>query len=572
MNGQRMNQAIKKDSSGSRKQKSNDQKVSSQIQPGVLAQAVQDPCSAAPGVILQMQRLYGNRAVRQMFNANQKKNSHEPFRIDADRQTAEALNPPVIPAVTQQPEAPAAIQRLIGFEVELRVPSFGSEEQGSATFWEAKTKKRQKASEKIRKFVLGGLGYDTEIGGSLKAEPFYRVTSDHNDNVGRDEVIGKLEKNGYIEEVDSKDTSSNLEYVTPAFDELAVGSDKKFEDQAGKLKAHMDDAVNKAQSRRMEQLGAPAGAGYYTGIPAEDFKRWLHHDHYEELEPLVEDFVTEKAKDQVYLQATVGIIPAAMRDLHQQALAQAEKGDLNATAVEMDVLRGVEETVTALFDLETFKTHKTIAEMGPNSLETLRGLTHLLFMYIVGDTITQTSAGTTSTVKNAVPFLIKMSTRNILAKTGTWYFRDHPLPEDLIGIIAGYLQNSKYATVEYWTGKGKGTYQREGGKKQAPRPYDKLITKGTYADFVTRALGGEPIIDVSVIIGKKTLKKPDALPEKVEYESYNQAGIPVEYRWIEAHPTTAGMWGEMKKVIDQARDLNTRHLKKGDKEEIFDEF
>lgn len=338
----------------------------------------------------------------------------------------------------------------------------------------------------------------------------------------------------------------------------------------------MDDTVTKAQSREMEQLMAPAEAGYYTGVPEDDFEVWLSEKHYQELQPLIKDFVTKKAKDEVYLQATVGIIPSAMRDLHQQALKKAEGGDLNATAVEMDVLRKVEETVTALFDLEAFKTHKTIAEMRPNSLEALRGIIHILFMYIVGDTITQTSAGTTSTVKNAVPFLIKMSTRGILAKTGTWYFRDHPLPKDLIGFIAGYLQKSKYATVGYWTGVGKDTYQGEGGKKQDPRPYDKLITKGTYADFVTRALGGEPLNEVSVIIGKKTLENPDTLPVvddvNVRYESYNQAGIPVEFRWIEAHPTTGGMKGEMNKIIKEVRELNTKHLEEKDKKKVSDKF
>jgi hypothetical protein len=190
-------------------------------------------------------------------------------------------------------------------------------------------------------------------------------------------------------------------------------------------------------------------------------------------------------------------------------------------------------------------------------VEALLGILHLLFIYIVSDTIHQTSLGTKSSVKNAVSLLVKISTKNIAERTGTSYLQKNKLPPDLILYIAKFFKNSKYTTKAYWI-------LAESKKDNAIttrllKPEDQFI-EGDYADFVIKALGGKESSRVAVTIGKKELEKPDVLPDDVQSESYGQAGIPVEHRRIAAQPTINGLYEQMKKIIDQTRTLNLQHV------------
>lgn len=447
------------------------------------------------------------------------------------------------------------IQRLVGFEAELQVPSFDTVHD-KTTF--LRTDATHPVTDDIKRFVDGGIAYDTTLGGSLKNDPFYKVTTDKSSKTNRGRILAALKAKGYISEDALPNVASNLEYVTPPFDELAPGSDEQFKRQADTLKSHMRPTLTNAQGGRMLPFDAPATKGY-TGIPQADLARWLDPDDYKELQPQWQAL----AEDRISLQATVGIIPSALRDLHRQVFSSSESENEDADAFRKSVLNAVDETINRLKDTEEYKKYVK-DDFGEVSEEALLGLLHLLFVYIVSDVIYQTSAGVRTTVKNAVPLLIKMSTNQIIKEVGTSNLRKFELPSDFITYIANFLKNNEYATKNYWLTQLKGgepiISRNTGGKR--------LIT-GDYADFVRRALGGEPNDTVSVIIGKEQLEKPDELPADVKSESYGQAGIPVEHRLIATRPTIDGLYAQMQKIIDQTRTLNLRHVPSKTQEEIL---
>lgn len=450
-----------------------------------------------------------------------------------------------------------AIQRKVGFEAELQVPSFSQSEQGKALFQESQDLPDLST---IRRFVLGGPPYDTLLGGSVKNDPFYEITTDRSKRVDRRPIIDKLIEIGSIKDLELLgDSRSNLEYRTPAYDELSEGSDGKFIEQAGKLQKHMLNTVEKAKSGQMHQLSSPAEQGY-TGVPVKELQVWLG-EKYPTVDPLIKHFLNTQVQDGIYLQATVGIIPTALRDLHRRALEKVEKGDLNVSKVETTVLRVVDQTVTELSNEEKFRTPPFIRNLPPQDLEALLGILHLLFMYIVADTITRTSAGTTAAIKNAVPFLVRMSLVQMQSKAAPLFLSNNKVPPDLVQFIAQRFKESKYAHIEYWT------HQYTDQKITSRVPEEEFIT-GDYADFVTVVLGGKPLKEVKVINPGKVLPGVDMLPSDVQFSSFNQSGIPVEHRKIR-RTTITNMPMEMEKIIQEIRDLNTRHLASDQKKKVL---
>ncbi len=451
----------------------------------------------------------------------------------------------------------SVVQRLVGFEAEFRVPTFGLP-QGEAGF----LKRKDKVTDKIKRFVFGGLPYSWEIGKSKE----FGLTADHNGNVGRIKIIKALQSREYLSNTAKpKDTTSNLEYVTPPVDELEKGSDKRFDDQARTLKNHMAETLASAKRRVMEELPRPAGPGYYSGIPQQDLMAWLEPGDYNIVRPLIKNYVANQVKDEILLQATVGIIPSAMPALHRQAKKKAGRDELNTPKVRKMMFEAPEKTVSQLSNRKEFKDHPYIKKMKGIDRDAFKGILQILFMYIVGDTLHRTSLGIRRgfNVKSAVPFLIKMEPYNII-DAGTRYLRDKPVPKDLKDIIAGYFKASDYAKPEHWV--------KVSGKGQETRtPKEKLI-EGSYAEFIKVALGGPFGQHPLVVRGKKTLPKPDELPPPVKRSTAGQAAIPVEYRWIKVRPTKESLAGEMKKIIKEVRMLNTRHMPDKQRDQLLSDM
>jgi hypothetical protein len=458
------------------------------------------------------------------------------------------------------------LQRMIGFETELMVPSFGPH-HGKLDY-----KNIGDVTDEVASFLDGGVEYGTDIGG--KGQPI-RIDSDHSDKISRKPIVDKLKTMGYVKG-NPKEPKTKLEYVTHAVDELAPGSNQKFVDLATDLKSKLAATVKDAKSGAMHQLAAPADAGFLTGVPVADLKAWLGNKDYAQIRPLVQDFLNNKTSDSVYLQATVGIIPTGIRKFLRQSALPGGAVTLDPpSAARRQVLDIV---ATAIADLEkhsAFKKHKWVKSLGPASYEALMGILSLAYMYLLGDTLHKTSGGTNSTVKNAVPFLIKHGPFDLIDLAGTKVLEDNPPPAKLARKIGEIFKKSKYLKPAYWMESGKRSATREGRIKRPleARTKKESLIKGDYVDVVESfLLGSSKGGGVSAVVGKE-LPGMDKLSRDsggvdIARESYWQTAIPLEYRWISKQYKIAELDTAMYEIVNDVRLANMVDLDQADEDAV----
>ena len=465
--------------------------------------------------------------------------------------------------------APAArplLQRMVGFETELMVPSIGPS-HNKLTY----LKKPGAVTTAIKRFLDGGVPYGTDIGG--KGQPI-RIDSDHSDKISRKPIVDKLKAMGYVKGTPTE-PKTKLEYVTHAIDELAPGSDQKFAELAEDLESKLTQTVADAKSGAMYSLDPPAKPQYSTGIPVDRLKWWLGKEDYAELEPLVKDFLDNKTSDSVYLQATVGIIPSGLRRFLKRTADPGGNVVLDPPSAARRQVLDIVETVIDELEMDAeFATHDWVKGLAEPNYEAFMGILSLVYTYLLGDTLHRTTGGTASTAKNAVPFLIKHGPWDLIELAGTADLRKDPPPSELARKIGEKFKASKYLKPTYWIGAGKDSAKGEGRIKrrlEARAPKENLLT-GDYVDIVETFLIGAGN-DVAVVMGKE-LPGMDALTTdsggvNVHYESYDQKAIPLEYRWISKQYTVAEVPDAMWEIFNDVRLANTRELTDEQREQVL---
>jgi hypothetical protein len=458
------------------------------------------------------------------------------------------------------------LQRKIGFETELMVPSFGPY-HGKLTY-----KNVGAVSDEVASFLDGGVPYGTDIGGKGQS---IRLDSDHSDKISRKPIVEKLKTMGYVKG-NPKEPKTKLEYVTHAVDELAPGSDDEFVDLITDLQSKLAATVKDAKSGAMHQLAAPAQPGFLTGVPVADLKAWLGPTDYAQIRPLVQDFLNNKTSDSVYLQATVGIIPSGIRKFLGRTALPGGHVELDPpSAARRQVLDIVSIAIADLEKHSAFKKHKWVKSLGAASYESLMGILSLAYMYLLGDTLHKTSGGTNSTVKNAVPFLIKHGPFDLVKLAGTSGLEDNPPPQKLARKIGEIFKKSKYLKPSYWMESGKRSAKGEGRIKrplEARTKKDSLV-KGDYVDVVESfLLGSSKGGGVLAVVGKE-LPGMDALSRDsggvdILRESYGQMAIPLEYRWISKQYKIAELDKAMYEIVGDVRIANSVHLEEEDQRKI----
>ena len=498
-------------------------------------------------------------------------NDDEGLEREADVMGAKALGSAVQLQGPRQLELLQAklgpVQRRVGFEAELRVPSLGPPKG------ELKYNKQyeSKVTDSIRSFLDGGVPYQTDIG---KGETI-RLDADHSSKVSRIDIVDKLKKLGYVSGIPSE-PETNLEFVTTAYDELAAGSNKTFNELFKKLKEQLQGALDNAKSEKLVQLGPPAEKGYKTGVPVQDLKDWMFWDdeYDDELKPLVDKFLQEQTADEIYLQATVGIIPSGIRTFLGRVTTPNKVAVEPPSEARQKVLGIVTEIVSELESWKPFAEHVWVKALDPVSRESLLGLLSLAYTYLLGDVLQQTTGGSSSVVKNAVPFLIKSSPYALVAKAAPTMLKSNPVPVDLARLLGERFKDTRYLRPAYWIETG-ATSAKGQGLLQEPveaRPgSDRLIT-GDYGDFVEQLLRGTGQAKLSVVTGKM-LPGADPLPKatgdvKVSWESFDQAGIPLEYRWIRDRYTIGSLVPALREIITDVRQANMRELTEEQRQKV----
>ena len=448
------------------------------------------------------------------------------------------------------------VQRLVGFEVEYQVPTFG-------TATEAVTLQggENPPDNMLKYFLFGGFAYGAKLGGS--AEPgdnSFRLTTDHKEAISREPIRAKLASMGKLDPADTKDrdASSNLEYVTSPVDELAKGSDKVFSDLIDKISAHATSTFTVANGKKAGKIPDPA-ANAGTGTPVDKFKAWLTAEDFNQLKPALISF-WNNILDSCYIQATIGVIPGAVGTLMEKA-ADTEglhyTGD-NFTHIYTAVQTATRAVGSAVGEHEYIKTLKKNKET--QIMNALAGMIRLLVMYLVGEALSQTSAFPGGTIKNAVPFLVKIDPAQIAHAGPVGMLLFDEVPDDFVTTLAGQISGREEITVKYW---------RDLGYDARARDVKDFVTKGSVENLTKMFLQGKKPGGTGAQTGSQ-LKKLDTVKTSDSILSHNQGqkGIPLEYRYVKARPDAAGLKGELLKIVKEARDVNLSQSSVEEKEAI----
>ena len=433
----------------------------------------------------------------------------------------------------------APVQRLIGFEVEYQVPTFGRTEKKVRL-----RRARNRVAQILKRFLFGGFKYGTKLGGSAKrGENSFRLTTDHDAKVSREPVSAKLDYMWKLDPTNSmdRDASSNLEYVTSPVDELAKGSDKVLSDLIDKVSQHAAATFTIAGGNKAGKIPAPASDAE-TGMPDDKFREWLLAKDYEKLRPILEDFRRE-IKDSCYIQATIGVLPGAVRTLFVEA---SDKEGLHDTGEQyLDIYNAV-RTASREVDAAVSE-HPYIKDLEKNNsfktISSIEGITRLLVMYLVGDALSKTSAFPGGNIKNAVPFLVKVNPEMIAnSRTDSMVFDG--IPDDFVKTLAEQIDGRNEITVNYW---------RDLGYRVRHRYKDDWVAAGTVLNLTKMFLQGKMPGRTDVQTGS-TLDKLDTV--KTSDHNEGQKGIPLEYRYVKARPKAAGLKAELLKIVKEARYVN----------------
>ena len=448
------------------------------------------------------------------------------------------------------------VQRYVGFEVEYQVPTFGPAVE-TVTIQDGKNP----ADNQLKHFLFAGLPYGTELGGSAKlGDNSFRLTTDHNSAISREPIRAKLASMGKLDPADTvdRDASSNLEYVTSPVDELAKGSDKVFNTLIDEVANHAASTFAVANGKKMGKIPAPA-TNVATGTPIDKFQQWLSDDDLEQVKPTITSY-WKNILDSCYIQATIGVIPGGVSTLMQKA---KDTSGLHYTGGQFDQIYAAIDT-SFLAVSTAVANHEYIKSLDPFSEETLHavnGIIRLLLMYLIGEALSQTDAFPGGTIKNAVPFLIKIDPAKIIGAGPAGMAIFDAVPDDFVTTLAGEISGREEITVKYWRDLGYGARVR-GSTDQ--------VTVGSVENLAKMFLQGKKPASTGAQTGSqlKNLDPITPLSGELFPQNEGQKGIPLEYRYVKARPNAIGLKAELLKIVREARDINLSRSSSTEKSKI----
>lgn len=281
--------------------------------------------------------------------------------------------------------------------------------------------------------------------------------------------------------------------------------------------------------------------------------------------------------DLVSLQATVGVTPSGMRSFFAMASASDSKALIEPpSAARRLVLDAVGFVIDELRSNKALQADPWVKQLGPAGREAFWGILSVVYMYLLGDTLHRTTGGTASTAKNAVPFLIKSGPWDLVRMAGTSKMRSNPPPPELARGIGHHFKQTRFLKVSYWTDKSGGAVG-EGllAKRVRARTPKTELVAGDYVDVVESMLCGDTGL-VDVLQSGKQLPGMDKLTldsggVNVERESFRQAGIPLEYRWIKKYRSHE-IFDAMAAIVQHVRDANMRDLNNEQRAKVIAAF
>ena len=491
----------------------------------------------------------------------------DPAEADADRRADRALDVlrrrtdasaavegPGGSADGPAPDTTPALRRLVGFEVEISVPTMG---RAAGTALHA-LRGGPEPSPRVAAFFGGGLAYKRQLG-SLPGPDGKDIslTPDHNQLAAKG-----VELFAAITEMSPAATRgaahvelSNLEYGTPALDELAAGSDARFRAMATTIDAHVKKIMD---AKPAESLSAiPDAPGFGAGVPLTEISDWLRPAAGTERFRTAQAQLLDLIKWEMYVQATVGILPTGLPALYAQQAQDMPDDDIPSTSLAAikDAMTAV-TTLSATFEHQPFV--KEFADLNRGDLLSIRGVLTMAASYAVGNALGRTSL-MSDTAKNSVQMLLKLDRVGLSADAMTTVAarlkgkQDSAKFREFADGVAVWIHQMPQSWLEHWTAE---PYEAEVVRppiygRKGMDPFD--ATKALITDLLT----GTATIPVIGPGAEGRLPRPDPVPAAIATISGGQTGIPLEFRWITEFPDGPGkLWPVFAKVLQDVRAAN----------------
>jgi hypothetical protein len=421
----------------------------------------------------------------------------------------------------------------------------------------------------VRHFLSGGLPYNTPVGNLPVAGPAgtppIQIKSDHNvlagDAADVYDALAALQHNGHpLAPAHGYVDMANVEYATPALDELAPGSNARFQAQAQAIDANVQAVLGAFPQFIWSQ---PANwGGRRTGLPYAALGAWLgpHLSHDPALLAAIHQFMGD-VRFRLYVQATAGVLPSGLGLLY--GLHAAAPGPY---AAEADARQAILAATVALSNdagFQAWLTHwQNTAHPGffpgffPGERDAILGVAALGLAAAIGGAMNQTSLGSGS-AKNAVDLLPKRDIGHVRSALPA-RLRANPPPAGFANYIAAWFHaNVPQIGLAHWTGAPYHAALIAAGERiptygaagAAPQ-------QANTAAVLTRMFWGGGGMALAIAPGV-ALPQNDPASAQIGAHAGGQQGFPLEYRWIDTYPTAPGqLWPVFQQVLNEARVAN----------------
>lgn len=404
------------------------------------------------------------------------------------------------PPVQQKP----VVQRLAGFEIELRIPFYGTANSVAIDDTTFKSDTAQQlvpyARRQVVDFLFGGNKYGVSYG---KVDGQYDISADHSSWHRPHKALRNHIKKYHLGRTGKQPTMSIPEYRTVPLEERDPEAQGKMATIATAVQNHANESVRRAQFGYTNALGAPV-QDQMTGIPVAALRSLLTGD---QVGTGLLNTMIQELQPSLYYQSTVGVLPSEVPALFEEAAADLD--DQNPGTAKAGLLRHSVARVDAA--LNSADVAPFVGAMDPGQKASLRGWMTLVAELLLADQlevsstryyVMKTDAGDrlvrrSGVKKNLVPYLPKTDLKAAMAALPpavrprqhagpsgrNWYnlvqalfINCHDSHFDLIATLG--LEN--YEGQEYFDrkGKSKGPVKHEEvfGEKAVPSTWLSLLT------------------------------------------------------------------------------------------------
>lgn len=461
------------------------------------------------------------------------------------------------------PVTGAPIQRKIGFEMEYAIPISRSG-GGSDDVIPAKAKGTSAEKANISEYFSASPGYDNAQ--AIVSGPGFKAVSDKEYALGSANIeLWKFlsDAGAVVGKRNVSETGAGiLEYVTEPVDELSPYSTNHIQAILAGVGTHMAKALAAARKGKLEPLPENAG-NLSTGFPRHDLRSYCRANKTRRLNLATLDekirAVDDAIRDRVTPQATVGIIPSGLYDLHRQLADSDMMAAHPGSSVEEQQwtphianaantgLAYAERVIGKLDNVTGYSrlTGRTQAE--------LHGIVTLIAHYIVGEAYLRSGAFEPyKAQKNAVPLMSKIDLATLVhAAPGL----NAQLDARMIGEITQLIETDALFNPD----EVRAALAVPARVVKDEQDNGRNVGPGLLKDEPTQGFAGKVLAGAPIDHRGKRFQQPDTMNAAIAGDTGGQAGVPLEFRRLSARPGHAGLWTAFEPVVTMARDINLKH-------------